>query len=125
MMLDTNAISALAARQEPMCRLLKSFPRVFLPFIAVGEYRFGVLLSHHRDPLLLWLEELQRIHTVLYADSATLAHYAEIRKELTAHGTPIPSNDLWIAALGRQHSLAIVSRDKHFDLVSGLHRIEW
>jgi tRNA(fMet)-specific endonuclease VapC len=40
-------------------------------------------------------------------------------------GTPIPSNDVWIAALCRLHSLPIVSRDRHFDLVPGIKRIEW
>jgi predicted nucleic acid-binding protein len=39
--------------------------------------------------------------------------------------TPIPENDLWIAALARQHSLRLASRDAHFDKVPGLHRVSW
>jgi len=38
---------------------------------------------------------------------------------------PIPTNDLWIAALCRQHSLSLLSRDRHFDLVAGIKRIGW
>ena len=40
-------------------------------------------------------------------------------------GTPISSNDVWIAALCRQHSFFLLSRDRHFDLVGGIDRIDW
>ena len=40
-------------------------------------------------------------------------------------GTPIPSNDVWLAALSWQHSLPILSRDHHFDAVPGIQRIAW
>jgi len=45
---------------------------------------------------------------------------ATIRTELKRTGTPIPSNDVWIAALCRQHSFSLLSRDRHFDLVRGI-----
>jgi tRNA(fMet)-specific endonuclease VapC len=51
--------------------------------------------------------------------------YAAVRMELKKAGTPIPSNDVWIAALCRQHSLPIVSRNRHFDAVPGLRRLHW
>jgi hypothetical protein len=52
-------------------------------------------------------------------------HYAEINLELRRSGPPIPTNDLWISALCRQHSLPLLSRDRHFDLVNGTKRIGW
>jgi predicted nucleic acid-binding protein len=48
-----------------------------------------------------------------------------VRDELRRRGTPIPENDVWISALARQHELAIVSRDEHFDQVLGLDRRGW
>jgi tRNA(fMet)-specific endonuclease VapC len=45
--------------------------------------------------------------------------------ELKAAGTPIPTNDLWIAALARQHQLRIVTRDAHFRAVRGLGMVAW
>ena len=51
--------------------------------------------------------------------------HSSIRTELKKAGTPIPSNDVWIAALCRQHSLPLVSRDRHFDCVAGIKRVEW
>jgi tRNA(fMet)-specific endonuclease VapC len=53
------------------------------------------------------------------------ANIAAIRLELKRAGTPIPANDLWIAALCRQHAYNLLSRDRHFDRVSDLHRIGW
>ncbi len=44
---------------------------------------------------------------------------------LRAQGTPIPENDIWIAALARQHTLRLVSRDTHFDGVPGLDVVRW
>ena len=57
--------------------------------------------------------------------ASTAEQYAEIRYELKRRGRPIPGNDLWIAALGRQHHLPLLSRDEHFDFVPKLKRIRW
>lgn len=46
-------------------------------------------------------------------------------RSLKRAGQPIPGNDVWIAALGRQHALPILSLDRHFDLVAGVRRISW
>jgi predicted nucleic acid-binding protein len=48
-----------------------------------------------------------------------------VRSELRDRGRPIPVNDVWIAALARQHTLPILSRDTHFDEVAGIQRIGW
>jgi predicted nucleic acid-binding protein len=63
--------------------------------------------------------------TVLDVDEETTHHYAAMGWELKRSGKPIPANDLWIAALCRQHSLPLISRDRHFDVVRGLERIDW
>jgi len=51
-------------------------------------------------------------------------HYAAMGLELKRMGKSIPANDLWIAALSRQHFLPLVSRDRHFDFVAGVQRID-
>jgi tRNA(fMet)-specific endonuclease VapC len=38
-------------------------------------------------------------------------------------GTPIPTNDIWIAALAVEHSLVLYSRDAHFDRFPGIPRL--
>ncbi len=53
----------------------------------------------------------------------TADFYAEILDRLRLQGTPIPTNDIWIAALVFQHGLKIFTRDRHFQMVTGLVHI--
>jgi predicted nucleic acid-binding protein len=62
---------------------------------------------------------------VLDITNDTTHHYASISLELKRLGKPIPTNDLWIAALCRQHNLPLLSRDRHFDFVPGVRRLQW
>lgn len=57
---------------------------------------------------------------VLGPDQGTARHYAEIYAALRAVGFPIPTNDIWIAALTRQHRLVLLTFDTHFAAVPGL-----
>ena len=75
--------------------------------------------------LLRKIEECERLFRVLEVDRSTARHYADIRQELKHKGRPIPSNDLWISALARQHRLPILSQDAHFDEVDDIRRIGW
>lgn len=69
-----------------------------------------------------WLAEVIAACRVLAVDEGTAERYADVRDELKRGGRPIPGNDVWIAALARQHGMPLVSRDQHFDFVSGLKR---
>jgi predicted nucleic acid-binding protein len=64
-------------------------------------------------------------YRILNVDQETTIYYATLRTELKKAGTPIPANDVWVAALCRQYRLPILSRDWHFDIVAGLRRIDW
>jgi predicted nucleic acid-binding protein len=123
--LDTNAVSALLAGDPALGRLLAGQPRHQLPVIVLGEYRFGLLRSRHRQHLEGLLAILVQESDVLLVDDATAGVYAHVREGLRATGRPIPENDIWIAALALQHQQPVVSRDDHFDFVAGLTRLEW
>ncbi len=125
LILDTNALSAVAEGQPEITGVVSSAARPAIPVIVLGEYRFGIALSRYKLAYERWLEKYLPAYTVLSVDEATAIRYAAIRGELKAAGTPIPSNDIWIAALCRQHSYPILSRDLHFDLVPGLKRVGW
>ncbi len=124
-MLDTNAVSAWADGDAALLRVLPRDRLWHLPVVVLGEFRFGIRRSRERAKLERWIEEVEAMCAVLVVDSGTANEYAEIREELRAAATPIPENDLWISALGRQHRLAVASRDAHFDKVRGLKRIAW
>lgn len=125
MILDTNAVSALLSGDGDLARLLEPSERHHLPVIVIGEYRYGLDRSRHRETLKAFLETLIRESLVLRVDEATTLHYAAVRNELRDRGRPIPENDVWIAALARQHRQPIVSRDDHFDAIAGTERLTW
>ena len=60
---------------------------------------------------------------ILYADEQTTYHYATVYRRLRKQGTPIPTHDMWIAALVLQHSLTLYDRDRHFDALPQLTRV--
>jgi tRNA(fMet)-specific endonuclease VapC len=123
--LDTNGLSALADGDIALGRLLSEAAKVAVPVIALGEYRYGIRQSRERARYEHWLAEYIPTYLVLGVDETTAERYAEIREELRRKGRPIPANDLWIAALARQHALPLLSRDQHFDSVAGLKRVGW
>ena len=125
MILDTNALSAMADGDPGLEPVLRLTSAVALPVIALGEYRYGIRQSRNRTKYERWLKVLMERCQVLEVDGRTTEHYAEVREELKQAGQPIPGNDVWIAALARQHAMSILSRDRHFDFVPGVRRIGW
>ena len=125
MILDTNALSALAARDEALIEVIREAPRLAVTLISIGEYEFGLRQSRQKSALEKWLQAFLARADLLLPDRETVPFYAEIRSQLKAAGTPIPANDCWIAALARQHKMPVVSRDHHCDLVKGVRRVGW
>jgi predicted nucleic acid-binding protein len=123
--LDTNSLSAWRDGSLSLLEVLASSAELSLPVIAIGEYRFGLVNSRRQADGEAWLNRVLASVQVLPVTLETTAEYGLIRAELKAQGRPIPANDLWIAALARQHDTAVLSRDRHFDAVEGIHRIDW
>ncbi len=125
MILDTNGVSALAEGESALESILRKASRVAIPVIVLGEYRYGISRSREQKRYEEWLTDYLPKFLILDIDERTTVPYAAIRSELKRAGTPIPSNDVWIAALCRQHSLPVLTRDRHFDAVPGIRRIGW
>ena len=125
MILDTNALSAIADGDVALMPILRQATGVAVPVIVLGEYRYGIQQSRDRQRYEQWLTESIRSYRILDVDEASAISYAAIRTALKKARTPIPSNDARIAALCRQHSFSLLRRDRHFDLVRGIKRIDW
>lgn len=125
MILDTNAVSAVLSGDAGIAAVLEAAERHHLPVVVIGEYHFGLMRSSARTRLEPLLDTLIRESVVLRVDEATASAYAVVRNELREAGRPIPENDVWIAALARQHDLPVLSRDRHLDAVPGLDRRVW
>ena len=123
MILDTNALSAWAEGRASVKAPLRAADRLVVPSIVLGEYCFGIRLSRHRSRYEDWLARYLPLAEIATVTSATANAYADIRLELKRLGASIPPNDVWIAALARQHGLAVLSNDGHFDTIDGIRRI--
>ena len=125
MILDTNSLSAIAEAEPRAVAVFSQAQSIAIPVIVLGEYLFGIVRSNRRLEYEKWVRHVLRTFLVLNIGAETAVKYAEVRLELKRSGSPIPSNDLWIAALCRQHSLPLLSKDRHFDSVRGLRRVGW
>jgi tRNA(fMet)-specific endonuclease VapC len=123
--LDTNALSAFAEGDEKLLRVLVNETELALPVIALGEYLYGIQQSRLRAAYETWLQANLSFFDLLPIVRDTAERYSEIRHELKTAGTPIPTNDLWIAALARHHRMRLVTRDAHFRAIQGLHILAW
>jgi tRNA(fMet)-specific endonuclease VapC len=115
--LDTNRYTDLCRRDEEVVEMVESADEVWLPFIVLGELRAGFAIGRRgtENEAILRRFLLKPGVSVLYGDDQTTVHYGMIAKQLRKKGTPIPTNDMWIAALVLQHSLTLYHRDAHFD----------
>jgi predicted nucleic acid-binding protein len=125
MILDTSALSAFLDGDAEVGEVLRRQARAAIPVIVLGEFRYGIAESRHRAAYEAWLTSQLTHFDVLAVTDETAVTYAALRVALTRSGHPIPANDAWIAALALQHRLPVLTRDQHFDAVSGLDRRTW
>jgi len=123
--LDTNRYIDLLRDDKFVVNLVATAEEVWLPFIVIGELRAGFAAGAQeaRNEALLRRFLLKPGVGILYADEQTTHHYASTHRQLRKQGTPIPTNDMWIAALVLQHSLALCARDAHFDALAQIVRV--
>ncbi len=125
LILDTNALSAFIGGDTRLLAAIHYESNIGLPAIVLGEYLFGIISSRFRAKYEHWFRDNLPLFRVLAVTRDTAAEYALIRRELKARGLPIPANDLWIAALAREHGFPLVSRDRHFQIIERLDFMTW
>ena len=114
---DTNAYGAAGRGAEGAVAVLRRAEEIRLPYVVLAELRAGFACgtkAKKNAAVLTRFLGRPRVR-VLWADDATTHHFANLFRQLRQQGTPIPSNDLWIAALCVQHDLTLASRDAHFE----------
>ena len=123
--LDSNIVIALFAGDQEVQRHMSSNIEVFVSSVALGELYYGAYKSEHIEDNLRRVKDFGQQSTVLGCDDTTADHYGQIKNLLRAKGRPIPDNDIWIAAIAKQHQLTLVSRDSHFSQVENLSVEAW
>jgi predicted nucleic acid-binding protein len=71
MILDTNAVSALAARDPAILLLLGEAEDLAVSFVSMAEFHFGLLASTQPESGLALLEELAASVPVLFPNPET------------------------------------------------------
>ena len=123
--IDTNCYVDLCRGVAETVQVLETADALVVPFVVLAELRAG--FAHGRkqaenERVLRLLLLKDGVH-VLFPDEQTTHHYAAVFRQLRKQGTPIPTNDMWLAALVLQHNLGLHARDKHFDHLPQLVRV--
>ncbi len=124
-LLDTNIVIRLFANDQIVQQRLEQTEQVFIPSVVLGELYYGAHKSMKIEENILRIKEFAQQNSILACDTLTAQHYGRIKNALRLKGKPIPENDLWIAALGVQYSLVVVTRDEHFNAIDALTVEQW
>lgn len=120
--IDTNVYSGFLRGDARAVRALQDAHEIHLPLIVVAEllagFAAGARTAKNREELAHFMASPRVL--LLKPDERTPQHYADAYAALRRQGRPIPTNDLWIAALARQHRMPLFSFDEHFGAVPGL-----
>ena len=124
-LLDTNITIAFLSGERAVVNQVIEADAYFVSSTIAGELFYGASYSEKRD------ENIQRIFSFLVdaelvpCDVETSQLYGEIKAALRTKGSPIPENDIWIAASAKQHELTLVTRDRHFEKVDDVSLVRW
>ena len=114
--LDTNRYRDFCAGVPEVLSQIQRCEHVYMPLPVICELRAGFAcgtLARKNEAVLTRFLNERRV-SVLCMDASTSFWYARLYRQLREQGTPIPTNDLWIAALVEQHTLLLYTRDQHF-----------
>lgn len=121
-LIDTNIYSLAMKGDVSVVSELRKIDCIGFSAISVGElyagFKGGSRETANRDELYLFLDSPRVI--VFSVDAETAEFYASVLDNLKKAGTPIPTNDIWIAAIAFQHGYKIFTMDKHFRFIPGL-----
>lgn len=123
--LDTSVYGNFRRGNEELAALLDKAESVGVPTVVLGELRTGFLLGDRRQRNEAELEALldNPVVQILPVDPETSRHYAEIVAELRKAGTPIPTNDIWIAATAARNGITVLTCDDHFERIGRIGSI--
>ena len=118
--LDTSGYSFFMKGHPGVIELIESAEWIGVPAVVLGELQIGFLLGSKIEKNEATLREFlaHRVVEVLPADASTAQIYAEILLDLRRAGTPLPSNDIWIAACAAQFGATVLTLDAHFNKIN-------
>ena len=121
-MLDTSAYVGFKRNNTELVEIIVRAELILISAIVLGELLFGF---RNGTRFKKYLAELNRflehdsVETVPVGKTSA-DRYSRIAAQLRRQGTPIPTNDIWIAAQAMEHGAELITTDEHFDKIIGL-----
>src|SRR5947208_57583 len=106
-LIDTNIVSAHFKADPSVTPKLNDAEAIYLPTVVLGELHYGAHRSQNKERTLQRIQRFLTAVILLDVTEQTGRLYGRIKAELTTSGMIIPDNDLWIAAMARQHDLPL------------------
>jgi len=115
-MMDTSAYTAFLRGSPEVKEVVQQADEIVFNPVVLGELIAGFLMGRNERKNRAILKDFLSSPRVIIAeiDEETSERYAVIVQSLRMKGTPIPTNDLWIAASAMQHGLKVLTTDKHY-----------
>ena len=123
-LLDTSVVIA-HLRGEPAVTDHLMRTRAFVPLTVIGELHFGACNSSNPSKNMASIRSFLESCRVLLLTERTAELYGQIKTELELAGKRIPENDVWIAAVAKEHGLPLVTRDRHFLEIAECPALSW
>lgn len=123
--LNTNIVIRLFKNDPVVTRKLAGLSTSYLPTPVIAELLFAARNSSRPKENLKTYNGFIDACSVLNITRETANHYSAIRLDLRKKGSPIPENDLWIAAICIEQNLPLVTGDSHFNNIEGIKVIKW
>lgn len=124
-LLDTTVAVAHLRGVAVVSQRLAAAQTRYLPTVALGELYYGVQRSAHPEENRQRMERWLQTVVLVPVGGASAQHYGMLKQHLAQAGTPIPENDLWIAAIALEHGWPLATRDAHFERVPDLTVEDW
>ncbi|MDX2055150.1 MAG: type II toxin-antitoxin system VapC family toxin [Polyangiaceae bacterium] len=121
-LLDTNAYVALLKGDSKVASLVRVSEQLVLSMVVVGELLYGFRHGNRYEENASLLDDFlsePRV-SVLAVTRTTADRFGRIAAALRKAGTPIPTNDIWIAAHTFESGAELLTYDRHFERVPGL-----
>lgn len=127
LVLDTNAYSALFSGDQVVLNLLESADELVLPAIVAGELISGFLQGRQKEKNFSYFSEFLKEPGVRIEKIGIeqAEKYGLLIKNLKKAGTPLPTNDVWIAATTLSLGASLLTRDRHFEKIHGLSVVDF
>ena len=121
-LLDTSAYVAFKLNNAEIVKTIVNADQIIFSPVVLGELMFGFRNGSKFKKNMNELDQFLSHEAVdlVAMGKVTSDRYSRIASQLKGHGTPIPTNDIWIAAQTMEHGAELITTDSHFKKIAGL-----